>query len=572
METRANYILIGAFTLLAILGTLGFFIWLASVQINRQYATYGILLEDVSGLDPSGDVLFNGISVGKVIGLRIYEEDPSKVFTTVEIDATTPIRTNTVAQLQSQGVTGVAYISLSGGTNGAAPLQSEDGSLPIIPSRRSTVQSLVEDAPNLVVEMMRLLKQLQAITGPENQARVENILRNFDISSGKLERSLDDFSDITGTVRDATLEISQFTQRLDTIGAAVEETLGHANTALASTQQAFETADTVLNSSAPVIASVERTFNQAENILQMQVPEILEKVSSAVALANEAIADIQGRSGEMLGGFTDTAGLLNARLTELEMTLFEANTAFAAVTEASDSFDVLVDGTGTMLVAEARDVLVDAKAAIATIEAVVLNDVPAVVEDIRAAVATASAAVERVAADLTGFTGRFDPLANSAQEAMISANALFGRARTSLDALDTTLSGANGALASAEAAFDATTGVMQTDLGPVLSDIRTASERISIAVENVTRDVPAIATELRALIGRTDAVVGQVQNAIAASAPGIGNFTQKGLPELTRLGVEARSLISTLNGLVRKIERDPARFLLDNRVPDYRRK
>ena len=79
METRANYILIGIFTLLSILGTLAFFIWLASVQVNKQYQNYGILLEDVSGLDPSGDVFFNGISVGRVIGLRIADEDPSKV-------------------------------------------------------------------------------------------------------------------------------------------------------------------------------------------------------------------------------------------------------------------------------------------------------------------------------------------------------------------------------------------------------------------------------------------------------------------------------------------------------------
>lgn len=103
METRANFILIGVFTLLAIVGTLGFLIWLASVQIDRRYATYGILFDDVSGLDPSGDVGFNGISVGRVIGLRIYEEDASKVFTTVEIDAATPVRANIIAQLQSQG-------------------------------------------------------------------------------------------------------------------------------------------------------------------------------------------------------------------------------------------------------------------------------------------------------------------------------------------------------------------------------------------------------------------------------------------------------------------------------------
>ena len=89
METRANYILIGIFTLLSILGTLAFFIWLASFQVNKQYQSYGILFEDVSGLDPSGEVSFNGITVGRVIGLRIAQEDPSKVFTTIEIEADT---------------------------------------------------------------------------------------------------------------------------------------------------------------------------------------------------------------------------------------------------------------------------------------------------------------------------------------------------------------------------------------------------------------------------------------------------------------------------------------------------
>lgn len=571
METRANFILIGVFTLLAIIGTLGFFIWLASVQIDRQYTTYGILFNDVSGLDPSGDVLFNGISVGKVIGLRIYEDDPSKVFTTVEIDATTPVRTNTVAQLQLQGVTGVAYISLSGGTSEADPLTRTDDSLPIIPSRRSTMQTLVEDAPDLLTETTRLLQQFQALTGPENQAYVTRILRNLDTSSGQMEQALSDFSGITGTVSDATAQITRFTERLDSIGASVEVTLERANGALASAQKAFDAADAALETSTPAIKAVERTFTQAEQVLLEQIPEILAEIAETAALTNAAITDIRARSGETLNGFGETAGLLNARLTELEQTLLDANTAFTAVTEASDSFDMLVDGDGTMMVVEARAVLADIKTTFATIEAVVQNDVPTVVADIRRAVETATVAVDQVAGDLTALTGRFDPLAEGAQEALSSANAFLVRAQASLDQLDTTLTGADGALASAETAFDAATGVLDTDLGPVLTDIRTASDRISVAVEDVTRDIPAITTDLRALIARADGVIGQVQGAVAASAPGIGEFTRSGLPELTRLGVEARNLVTSLNALVRRIERDPARFLLDDRVPEYRR-
>lgn len=572
METRANFILIGAFTLMAILGTLGFFIWLASVQIDRQYKTYGILFEDVSGLDSSGDVLFNGISVGEVIGLRIYEEDPSKVFTTIEVDADTPVHEDTVAQLQSQGVTGVAYISLSGGTSGSPTLTASDGELPIIPSRRSTVQALVEDAPDLVSEATRLLEQFQSLTGPENQNYVTNILRNLDQASGGLEQALTDFSEITGTVSDATDQISVFTENLDGIGSNFSTTLERADAALIAAKDAFATAQTTLDTSTGAVESIEGTFSQAQVILRDRIPEILEQVSQAAANTNSAISTLQRQSGETLDGFSQTADLLNARLTELERTLTEANSAFTSVTDASDSIYTLVDGDGTLLVAEAREVLADTKSAIATIETVVLNDVPAVVEDVRGAVASASDAVDRVARDLTGATGRFDPLASKAEQALTSANEMFGRVQTSLDALDVTLTQANGALGSAEVTFDAATEVLETDISPVMSDIRQASDRISVAVEDVTRDVPAIAADLRALIERADNVVVRVQQAVASAAPGITTFSQTGLSELTQLGAEGRRLLSSLDSLVRKIERDPARFLLDsNRVPDYRR-
>lgn len=571
METRANYILIGVFTLFAILGTLGFFIWLASVQINKQYQTYGILFEDVSGLDPSGDVLFNGISVGRVIGLRIADQDPSKVFTAIEIEAETPVRSDTVAQLQSQGVTGVAYISLSGGTPAAPPLVANEDGWTIIPSRRSTMQTLVQDAPDLLVEATKLLEQFQTLTSPENQAYVTNILRNLDASSARLDEALSDFSDITGTVRDATAQITLFTDRLDTIGASVATTLEQADGTLAAATSAFETADTALSRSVDAIDTVEGAFDQAKLILSEQVPQILTQVSETASLTNAAIADLQARSGATLDGFTQTSDLLIARLTELEETLNGANTAFVAVTEASDSFDELVDGEGTLLVAEARVVLSDAKAAIATIEAVVLNDVPAIMTDIRTGIATASKAVDDVTANLTGLTDRFDPMAEEAQQAIASANALFTKAQSSLSTLDTTLEVAEGALGSAQTTFDAATTVLDTDLGPMMTDIRNASDQISQAIADVTKDMPAITTELRALIARSDAVAKQIQGAVAQSTPGIGDFASRGLPELTRLATEARTLVNTLGDLVRRIERDPARFLLDGRVPEYRR-
>ncbi|EKE44879.1 mce related protein [Oceaniovalibus guishaninsula JLT2003] len=571
METRANFILIGAFTLAGILGALGFFVWLASVQLDRQYETYGIFFDDVSGLDASGDVLFNGITVGKVIALRISDVDPSKVYAEIEVDAATPVREDTVAQLMSQGVTGVSYVSLSNSRREAPPLTAPDGETPIIPSRRSTVQQLVEDAPDLLTEATELLTRLQAFAGPENQAHVTEILGNLDAASGGLEQALTDFSAITGTVGDAAGQIGQFTERLDRIGAAAETTLGNADGTLQAATGAFGAAQTAIEQATPAIDSATAAFAQAENLMRDDIAQIVARLDDMTATLDRAIADLAARAGDTLDGFGSTADLLNARLVELEGTLDSADTAFAAVTEASESLDALVDGDGAALVSEARTVLDRVGSALASIETVFEQDVPAIVGDVRAAVSTATRAVDRVADDVTGFTAGLEPLTDDAGETLETATAAFRRATATLDRLDGSLDTADGALTSARDAFQAATDALDTDLEPTLSNIRSASDRIGEAAARVSDDLPQITSDLRALIGRADDVVAQVQSAVSDAAPGLSDFATGGLPELGRLAAEARTLVGSLDQLVRRIERDPARFILDERVPEYRR-
>ncbi|SDY61340.1 MlaD family protein [Citreimonas salinaria] len=571
METRANFILIGIFTLLGIIGGLGFAVWLSSVQLDRQYAYYGILFDDVSGLDSAGDVVFNGINVGRVTDMRIHDPDPSKVYVGIEVDATTPVREDTVAQLSLSGVTGVAYISLTNTSADAPPLTSDDGAPPIIPSRRSNVQQLVEDAPDLITEATNLLRQFQQFAGPENQAHVQNILNNLSDASAGLDQALTDFSDITRTVADATERIAGFGARLETLGEAAETTLGNADQTLASAAGAFDSAKAAIDTTGTAIDSAGLAFAEAETLMRDQVPQIAAQISRTVDALNEAIADVSERSVSTLDGFDQTAALLNARLRELEQTLSDASTSFNALSEASDSVDTLVSGNGTLMVADAREVLAGAQGAIDRIGTVMDQDVPAMVEEIRGAVSSAAAAVDTAARDLTEFTDGLTPLADDTRTAVDAAADLLQRASTTLAGIDGSLAAANRALGSAEKAFDSADEVISTDLGPVLSDIRAATDQIGGAADQVSADLPQITSDLRALIGRANDVVAQVQATVSDAAPGIRNFTGNGLNELTRLGAEARGLVQSLENLVRRIERDPARFLLDERVPEYRR-
>ncbi len=200
METRANYVLIGAITLIGILATFGFFIWLASFEVDRQYDRYDILFDDVSGLSRAANVNFNGIAVGQVVSMAMDKDNPSKVRVRIEVDANTPVLKNTTAQLRSQGVTGVSYVALSGGIGDSEPLVDPDGGVPVIVGQRSLVDQLSEDAPDLLSEALKVIRDIQTFTGGENQAYVAGILKNLDAASGQLDSALSDFSSITRTV------------------------------------------------------------------------------------------------------------------------------------------------------------------------------------------------------------------------------------------------------------------------------------------------------------------------------------------------------------------------------------
>lgn len=116
METRANYVLIGAFALAGFLAMLAAFLWFANIRLDRQFAYYDIDFPSVSGLSDASDVRFSGLPVGQVVDVRLSPERDGTVRVRIEIGADTPVRSDSVATIEAQGVTGVSYVGLSAGT------------------------------------------------------------------------------------------------------------------------------------------------------------------------------------------------------------------------------------------------------------------------------------------------------------------------------------------------------------------------------------------------------------------------------------------------------------------------
>jgi phospholipid/cholesterol/gamma-HCH transport system substrate-binding protein len=122
METRAPYIIVGAFVLAAIVAVFGFVYWLNNAGSIGKRETYHVVFSgSVPGLLVGAAVLFNGIRVGEVTSLDLVAERPHDVHATIAVAADTPVRANTKVGLDFQGLTGVPVVALEGGEDAAAP-------------------------------------------------------------------------------------------------------------------------------------------------------------------------------------------------------------------------------------------------------------------------------------------------------------------------------------------------------------------------------------------------------------------------------------------------------------------
>ena len=202
METRANYVLIGAFTLLTTVFLLLFALWASNFSSSRDWRAYTVVFtEPVTGLTEGGSVQYNGLAVGTVEDLSLDEHDARKVIAVLKLKSNTPIKTDTRAKLSQQGITGVPFIQLTGGSPDApALLAPADGGLPVIRTEPSALQNITDAGNRLVAQMDQLLSD-------ENVARISVSLDNLQKVTTSLSERRQDIAQLIVNARDATASL-----------------------------------------------------------------------------------------------------------------------------------------------------------------------------------------------------------------------------------------------------------------------------------------------------------------------------------------------------------------------------
>lgn len=182
METKVNYAVVGAFVLVLGAVLVAALLWLASGgAFQKKYDLYlAIEDESVAGLNLNAPVKYNGVDVGKVRQIELDPSNPERVNLLFAIERGTPIKEDTVAVLKTQGLTGIAYVELSGGTDQAPLLRAAEGSeYPEIRTKPSLSARLDNVLTSVLAKVDSTSNNLNAILSVENQVAFKSTLADL---------------------------------------------------------------------------------------------------------------------------------------------------------------------------------------------------------------------------------------------------------------------------------------------------------------------------------------------------------------------------------------------------------
>ena len=221
METRANHVLIGLFTLIVAACAVLFALWAAKYSSDKNYNEYDVVFhEAVTGLTKGGIVQYNGIAVGEVLDLHLDAKDPNRVIVRIRVGSATPIKTDTQAKLAIIGLTGVLQIGLSGGTPGSERLLAKEGeAVPVIIAKESALSKLLNSTEDIATTATDILLRLNRMLSEDNVKRITLTLDHLEVITGTVATQKQDIADLLRNAKSAS-------ERLDSTLAHTDQLMG----------------------------------------------------------------------------------------------------------------------------------------------------------------------------------------------------------------------------------------------------------------------------------------------------------------------------------------------------------
>ena len=243
MESRAHALAAGIFTLLLGLASALAVFWLSG---KREATSEYILVtqNSVSGLNTQAQVRFRGLRAGKVLDIELDPKNPLNILITISLDASMPVTKGTTAKLNYQGVTGLASVLLEDKGENPEPLTGADGEPPRIALLPNFMDSLGDDAADLMAQMRQVAERTTALLSEQNVKRIGQTLANVETATAGLSGSMKDLPQVMASLKQALSEENM--RRLSATMANMEKASGEVAPLIANLQGVSKKLDALL--------------------------------------------------------------------------------------------------------------------------------------------------------------------------------------------------------------------------------------------------------------------------------------------------------------------------------------
>ena len=293
METRSNYVMVGAVTVALLIGTLLFIVWLTGLSGNTKKC-YDIYFPAVGGIDKGSNVSFSGVHVGQVDKVSLLPNRPEFVWVRILVDPQTPVLEGTTAEIHSVSLAGANEIQLLGAQRGRPAItQMGPQGCPVIPASSSGLSALLNSAPELLARIQTMTERLTELLSDKNQNSNADILENIDATSAVLRQRApemaDAISDIRVAARNAGIAANNIAALSNNANQLVsvqgKQAVDNLNHAILSARQAADNLNGMISDARPGVQTFSKsTLPEANKLVHdlRDLSQSLEQVSNRI--------------------------------------------------------------------------------------------------------------------------------------------------------------------------------------------------------------------------------------------------------------------------------------------------
>jgi phospholipid/cholesterol/gamma-HCH transport system substrate-binding protein len=217
METRAHYVAVGGFVVTIIFLAFAAVLWLGRAQLSTQYARYDIYFRGaVTGLSVGAPVQYAGIPVGHVVSIEVDSNNVEQIKVEIEVDTGTVIKSDAVAGLETNLLSGVSTIQISGGKKDSPVLAAKDGErYPVITSRRNDLALVYTRVPKLLDRANELIENLNEVLNDTNRKAIAATVENLRVASAGLADGSKTIGPLSDDARNTLRAVSNLVSNVD---------------------------------------------------------------------------------------------------------------------------------------------------------------------------------------------------------------------------------------------------------------------------------------------------------------------------------------------------------------------